>query len=163
MMRRRGRGDGYQHLSNNFQFSIDVHLVPSLLSELSLRSLLFISSTKLRCHLLIRKPIKTHSFAKHFCSDSSIGPYASVFIKQDQEPITCAVRKLRVLVSRRFYRQFYFQNDFEANIEYPLGLTKAASKTYRLTSFHFLYLISNELRLRSGASIFAGKSALKFI
>lgn len=90
MMRRRGSGDGYQHLSNKFQFSIDVHLVPCLLSALSLKSLLFISSTKLHCHLL-RKLIKTHSFAKKFCSDQSIGSFASVFIRQDQEPITCGV------------------------------------------------------------------------
>ena len=37
------------------QFSIHVHLVPCLLSELSLKSLLFISSTKFCCYLLKKK------------------------------------------------------------------------------------------------------------
>ena len=57
-----------------------------------------------------------------------------------------------------FTDPFSFYNDFDANLEYPLGLTKPASKSYRLTSLHFLYLISNELRLRSGASILREKA-----
>ena len=42
---------------------------PCLLSELSFKSLLFISCTKFCCHLLKKNPIKTRSFARNFCSD----------------------------------------------------------------------------------------------
>ena len=94
------------------QFSIHVHLVPCLLSELSLKSLLFISSTKFCCYLLKKKTIKTRSFARHFCSDQSIGSCASVVIRQDQEPITRGESNLHELVSRRFYRPIFFLQRF---------------------------------------------------
>ena len=93
------------------QFSIHVHLVPCLLSELSLKSLLFISSTNVLLPF-VKKKIKTRSFARHFCSDQSIGSCASVVIRQDQEPITRGVSNLHELVSRRFYRPIFFLQRF---------------------------------------------------